>query len=88
MWGTREAMQEKQTKRNASEPEVGQAWRHRRRRQFRTETEFISHRLCVRESMAGRYSLCQTGDEGSLVSKEPVVETRFAAFGSGESADF
>jgi len=62
-------MQEKQTKRSASEPEsevrrgvtvVGDS--------LKRETEFISHRLGVRESMAGRSSLCQTGGEGSLVS--------------------
>jgi len=36
LWETREAMQEKQTKRSASGPKWGWAWRHRRRRQSET----------------------------------------------------
>ena len=40
------------------------------------ETEFISHRRCARESMAGRSSLCQTGYEGSLVSTVRLLRGR------------
>jgi len=56
------------------------------------EAERILTGIRVWESMAGRNSPCQTGDGENLASTvdgiQKSVATRFAAFGSGESAYF
>ena len=64
----------------------GEAWRHRRRRQFRTETSsFLTGFVCGRVWLG--VTACARPETGKSRLKRRIVIDAVAAFGSGESAD-